>query len=91
MGRRAGTVGERRLVASRSEAAAPAGRTSRRWPWVLGAAVVGAAVGKAVAAAARRLEGEDAPGAVEPSELRAVVDRPDPGPTAPPAASAAGP
>ena len=67
------------------------GRRDSRWPWVVGAALVGGAVGRVVAALARRLEGEDAPGAVEPGELRAVVDRLDPDPAAPPPASSAGP
>ncbi|MCW2713354.1 MAG: hypothetical protein JWN88_401 [Frankiales bacterium] len=48
----------------------------RRWPWALGAAVVGAAAGGAVAAVIRRVAGADAPDAQEPSELQAVVDRP---------------
>jgi hypothetical protein len=46
----------------------------RRWPWALGAAVLGAAAGAAVAHLVRRIEGEDAPGAQEPHELEAVVD-----------------
>ena len=49
----------------------------RRWRWALAAAVVGAAAGAAVAYAVRRVEGQDAPGAVEPEQLQAVVDRPD--------------
>ncbi len=48
----------------------------RRWPWALGAAVGGAAVGVAVAALMRKLAPADAPGAQEPHELRAVVDVP---------------
>ena len=67
------------------------GRGESRWPWVLGAALVGGAVGKVAAALARRLEGEDAPGAVEPGELRAVIDQPAPDPAAPRSASTAGP
>jgi hypothetical protein len=60
--------------------------TSRRprWPWALAATVAGAAAGAAVAYAVRRVEGEDPPGAVEPEQLRADVDRPDDEP-APPA------
>lgn len=91
MGRRASTGRDQQGEVGRPTAAACAVRLSRRWPWVLGAALIGAVVGKAVAAAARRLEGEDAPGAVEPSELRAVVDRLRPDPTGRPAPSAAGP
>ena len=64
------------------------GPRESRWPWVLGAAFVGGAVGRVAAALARRLEGEDAPGAVEPGELRAVIDRLDPGLAAPGSASA---
>ena len=48
----------------------------RRWPWALGAALVGAAAGAGIALALRRLEGSDAPGAQEPHELQAVVDLP---------------
>ncbi len=54
-----------------------AGARSRRWPWALAAAVAGAAAGGGVAHVARRLAGQDRPGAVEPEQLRAVVDRPD--------------
>lgn len=50
----------------------------RRWPWALGAAVLGAAAGGAVAAVVRRVGGADSPDAQEASELRAVVDRPRP-------------
>jgi hypothetical protein len=49
----------------------------RRWPWALAATVAGATAGAAVAYAVRRLEGQDCPGAVEPEQLQAVVDRPD--------------
>jgi hypothetical protein len=45
-----------------------------RWPWAAGAVVAGAAAGAAVAFAVRRLVGQDAPGAQEPDQLRAVVD-----------------
>ena len=48
----------------------------RRWPWALAAAILGAAAGSGVAVLVRRLEGQDAPGAQDPSELEAVVDRP---------------
>lgn len=57
---------------------------ARRWPWALAATVAGAAAGAAVAYAARRVDGTDSPGAVEPEQVRAVVDRPldDPGASA---------
>lgn len=48
----------------------------RRWPWAVLAAVLGAAAGSAAAFAVRALEGTDAPDALEPDELQAVVDRP---------------
>ena len=47
-----------------------------RWPWALATTVAGAAAGAAVAWALRRVEGEDQPGAQEPDEVQAVVDRP---------------
>jgi hypothetical protein len=37
---------------------------------------VGAAAGSAAALVVRSVEGEDAPDALEPDELQAVVDRP---------------
>jgi hypothetical protein len=40
------------------------------------AAALGAAAGSAAAFAVRALEGTDAPDALEPDELQAVVDRP---------------
>lgn len=49
-------------------------RQPRRWPWALGAAVLGAGAGAAAVLALRRLIGEDAPDAQEPGDLRAVVD-----------------
>ncbi len=49
-------------------------RRSRRWPWAVAAAVAGAAAGAAVALLLQRLAGQDAPGAQEPEQLRAVVD-----------------
>ena len=53
-------------------------RPARRWPWAVGAAVAGAGAGAGVALLVRRLVGQDAPGAQDPSELLAVVDpRPD--------------
>ena len=47
----------------------------RRWPWALLAAVLGALAGSGVAVLVRRLQGQDAPDAQDPSELEAVVDR----------------
>jgi hypothetical protein len=64
---------------------------ARRWPWALGAALLGAAAGAAVAYLVRRVEGQDAPGAQEPHELRAVVDLPGTGTAPVPPAPAAGP
>ena len=49
-------------------------RPVRRWPWAAGAAVAGALAGAGVAYAVRRVVGQDAPGALEPEQLRAVVD-----------------
>ncbi len=46
----------------------------RRWPWAVGAAVLGATAGAAVALTVRRLVGRDAPDAQEPEHLRAVID-----------------
>ncbi len=57
---------------------------ARRWPWALGAAVLGAAVGGVVAAVLRRVGGEDAPGAQDPEEVVAVVDRQVTAPAPPP-------
>ena len=48
---------------------------SRRWPWAVLAAVLGAAAGSAAAFAVRSLEGVDAPQAQDPDEVQAVVDR----------------
>jgi hypothetical protein len=50
---------------------------ARRWPWALAATVAGAAAGGGVAYAVRRVAGQDRPGAVEPEQLQAVVDRQD--------------
>jgi hypothetical protein len=47
-----------------------------RWPWALAAAMVGAAAGVVVALAVRRLDRPDAPGAQDPEDLEAVIDRP---------------
>jgi hypothetical protein len=58
---------------------AAAARPARRWPWALAATVAGAAAGAAVAYAVRRVDGQDRPGAVDPEQLEAVVDRPDDG------------
>ena len=49
-------------------------RLPRRWPWMVGAAAAGAAVGAGAAMLVRRVVGEDAPGAQEPEQLVAVVD-----------------
>lgn len=48
----------------------------RRWPWAVGAAVAGAALGGVVAYLLGRVSPTDPPGAQEPHEVRAVVDRP---------------
>lgn len=47
----------------------------RRWPWALGAAVLGAAAGAGVAYVLQRVVGQDAPGAQDPEDVQAVVDR----------------
>jgi hypothetical protein len=48
-----------------------------RWPWAVGAAVLGAAAGAGVALlVGRLLVGRDAPDAQDPADLEAVVDRP---------------
>jgi hypothetical protein len=65
---------ERRADLLRALGAVP--RTSRRWPWAVLAVLAGAAGGAAVAAS-RRSGGEPALDAVDPEQLRAVVDRPD--------------
>jgi hypothetical protein len=49
----------------------------RRWPIALGAALAGAAAGAAVAFALRHLLTQEAPDALEPEQLVAVVDRAD--------------
>lgn len=56
------------------EALAGRRRPVRRWPWAVGAAVAGAAAGAAVAVLVRTVLGQDAPGAQEPEQLRAVID-----------------
>lgn len=48
---------------------------ARRWPVALTAAIAGAAAGAAVALVLRRLRTQDAPGALEPEQVEAVVDR----------------
>lgn len=50
------------------------GRHSRRWPWAVGSALVGAAAAVAVTVVTRRLSTQDAPGAQEPEQVEAVVD-----------------
>jgi ElaB/YqjD/DUF883 family membrane-anchored ribosome-binding protein len=47
-----------------------------RWPWAVAAAVAGAAAGIAVAVVLRRVAAPDPPGAQDPEELEAVIDRP---------------
>lgn len=47
----------------------------RRWPWALLAAALGAASGVAVVLVARRLRYRDAPDALEPEQVQAVIDR----------------
>ena len=65
------------------------GRTrSRRWPWALAAALAGGAAAAGAVLLARKVEGTDAPGAQEPHELQAVVDRPASAPGAAPATGA---
>jgi len=48
---------------------------ARRWPWAVAAAAAGAAAGVGVAYLLRRLRTADPPDAVEPEQVRAVVDR----------------
>ncbi len=48
---------------------------ARRWPWAVGAAVAGAAAGVGVAFLLRRIRTHDAPDAVDPERVEAVVDR----------------
>ena len=50
---------------------------ARRWPVAVGAAVVEAVAAAAVAMLLQRLRTQDPPGAQEPEELEAVVDRAD--------------
>lgn len=50
----------------------------RRWPWALCGACAGAGAAAGAVLLARRLLGQDAPDAQEPSELQAVVDTPTP-------------
>ncbi len=51
----------------------PAGH--RRWPWAVLAAVAGAAAGVGVAYALARVRTTDAPDAVDPAQVEAVIDR----------------
>ena len=53
---------------------------ARRWPWALGAAVAGAAAGAVVALAIGRVRTSDGADALEPEDVRAVVDRTEGGP-----------
>jgi len=55
------------------------GRTPRRWTFAVYGAVAGAVAGAGAAVLARKVAGQDAPDAIEPEQLRAVVD---PGPAA---------
>ena len=48
----------------------------RRWPWAIAAAAAGAAAGVLVAVAVRRLSRPDPPGALDPEDVQAVIDRP---------------
>jgi hypothetical protein len=75
----AGVVrGDAALTALRGERVGPP-MAVRRWPWAVGAAVVGAAAGAGVALlVGRLLMGRDAPDAQDPGDLEAVVDRPAP-------------
>ena len=56
---------------------APSSLPTRRWPWALAASLAGAAAGAAVAYAVRRSWWGERPGAVDPEQVEAVVDRPD--------------
>jgi hypothetical protein len=89
-----GTTLERSGAAWDALRGVPAERpaVARRWPWAVGAAVLGALVGGLVAAVLRRVGGGDAPGALDPEDVVAVVDRPvatphvTPAPPVPPTA-----
>jgi hypothetical protein len=64
---------------------------ARRWPWAVGAAVLGAAAGAGVALlVGRLLLGRDAPDAQDPADLEAVVDRDVDRPADPPVAERPG-
>ena len=65
-------------MGQQSTVRAAAGPFARRWPWAVGAAVLGAAAGGAIAKLVHRVGGVDAPDAQDPGELQAVVDRPRP-------------
>ncbi|GAC1439319.1 MAG: hypothetical protein NVSMB55_00370 [Mycobacteriales bacterium] len=67
--------GEAAWDALRGERVGPPVAVSR-WPWALAAALAGAAAGVAVAVAVRRISRPDAPGAQDPQDLEAVIDRP---------------
>ena len=54
----------------------------RRWPWAVAAAAAGAAAGVVAVSVIGRLRTSDAPDAVEPEQVQAVVDRPDAPPPA---------
>ena len=65
-------------MGQQSTVRAAAGPFARRWPWAVGAAVLGAAAGGAIAKLVHHVGGVDAPDAQDPGELQAVVDRPRP-------------
>lgn len=70
--------GDAALTALRGERVGPP-LAVRRWPWAVGAAVLGAAAGAGAALlVGRLLMGRDAPDAQDPADLEAVVDRPVP-------------
>lgn len=71
----AGARGSAAWAALLQEDVAPP--AARRWPWAVGAALAGAASGAAMAYLSGRLRTEDAPNALEPDQVQAVVDRPD--------------
>ena len=77
---RVGAAARASLDGAGSRVPVHVGATPRRWPWAVAAAVLGAAAGAGAVLAARRVVGEDAPGAQEPEQLRAVIDlTPEPG------------
>lgn len=85
--RSAQRTGSRVAVAVGTGGSSAVAAVTRRWPWALGAAVLGAVVGGGVARLVRRVTGDDAPDAQDPDQVEAVVDRPlpadSPGPIPP--------